>query len=425
VRIVYLHQYFNTPAMSGSTRSYEMARRLVQAGHDVHVVTSDQRDARTRGRRGWVQTEEAGIRVHWFNVPYANQMSNNSRIRAFARFAAQAAPKAARLDPDLVVATSTPLTIALPAVYSSRRRRVPMVFEVRDLWPELPIAVGALTNPIAIAGARWLERFAYCNAARIVALSPGMKDGIVNAGYPADQVSVIPNGCDLDLFEVDHAVSTEVRARYSWLGDRPLVVYAGTMGRINGVSYLARLAAATLSRDPNARFLVIGAGADAPNVRRTAEELGVLNRNFFMMPNVPKAEVPAILSAATIATSLFVDLKEMWANSANKFFDALAAKKPVAINYGGWHADLLANGAGLVFDPQNVEDGADKLVAVLRDQAWLRNASEAARSLSEQFSRDRMARELEQVLYAVAPGEARNIDFIARTPSFGVRSESR
>jgi glycosyltransferase involved in cell wall biosynthesis len=313
----------------------------------------------------------------------------------------------------------------LPAVYSSWRRRVPMVFEVRDLWPELPIAVGALTNPVAIAGARWLERFAYRNASRIVALSPGMKDGIVHTGYPADQVSIIPNGCDLDLFDVDQAVSTEVRARYSWLGDRPLVVYAGTMGRINGVSYLARLAAATLSRDPNARFLVIGAGADAPTVRRTAEELGVLNRNFFMMPNVPKAEVPAILSAATIATSLFVDLKEMWANSANKFFDALAAKKPVAINYGGWHADLLANGAGLVLDPHNVEEGADKLVAVLRDQAWLRNASDAARRLSEQFSRDRMGRELEQVLYSAAPGEARNVDFIARTASFGVPSESR
>ncbi len=420
MRLVYLHQYFNTPAMPGSTRSYEMARRLVLAGLEVHVVTSNRGHSASHTQQEWMTTEEAGIHVHWHTVPYSNKMGNGERMKAFARFASHAAPKASGLHPDLILATSTPLTIALPAVYASKRCRVPMVFEVRDLWPQLPIAIGALKNPVAIASARWLERFAYRHSARIVALSPGMRDGIVEAGYPADQVAVIPNSCDLELFDVDAERSDEVRRRLPWLGNRQLVIYTGTLGKINGVSYLARLASAMQKRDPEVRFLVIGSGIDEPNVRRTAGELGVLNKNFFMLPDVPKSEVPAILASATIATSLFVDLKEMWANSANKFFDALAARKPIAVNYGGWHADLLKEGAGLVLDPQDVEASANQLAASLGNAAWLQNASIAAGRLSEQFSRDRMARDLETVLHAALPVGSSKPEMRSAAPPFGV-----
>lgn len=425
MRLVYLHQYFNTPAMSGSTRSYEMARRLAQSGNEVHVVTSNRNANAAQAGLDWIQTEEAGIHVHWLTVPYSNHMGNGPRMKAFARFATHAAPRAAGLQPDLVLATSTPLTIALPGVFASKRCRVPMVFEVRDLWPELPIAIGALKNPIAIAGARWLERFAYRHSARIVALSPGMKDGIVATGYPAAQIAVIPNSCDSDLFDVDSTAGKEVRSRLPWLGDRQLVVYTGTLGRINGVSYLARLAAAMRSRDPEVRFLVVGSGSDEPNVRREAEDLGVLDRTFFMLSDVPKTEMPAILSAATIATSLFVDLKEMWANSANKFFDALAARKPVGINYGGWHADLLGGGAGLVLDPHDVEASADQLAASLLNPTWLQNASVAAGCLSEQFSRDRMAHDLETVLHATLAMDSGRFDTGLSPPSMDVPFEFR
>lgn len=399
MRIVYLHQYFNTPDMSGGTRSYEMARRLVAAGHEVHMVTS-QRDGQFVNSGEWVETEEAGIRVHWTPVPYSNCMGYRERIRAFLAFAWRSARRAARLGGDVVFATSTPLTIALPAVYAARKNRIPMVFEVRDLWPELPIAVGALKGFLPVTGARWLERFAYRNAARIVALSPGMKDGVVAAGYPSERVSVIPNSSDLDLFDVGPEAGEAVRQRYDWLGKRPLVVYAGTMGLINGVDYLARVAAVAQNIDPDVRFLVIGSGKQESQVRQVAQELGVFERNFFMLGNVPKREMPGWLSAASIATSLFVDLKEMWANSANKFFDALAAGRPIAINYGGWQADLIREtGAGLVLDPNDVEGAAEDLVRVVRNETWLRDAGAAARALArERFDRDKLAAQLEQVL---------------------------
>src|SRR5690625_3260213 len=155
MKIIYLHQYFNTPEMSGGTRSYEMARRLVTAGHEVHMITS-WRDP-DRADENWFETVEAGVNVHWLPVPYSNHMSYGERIKAFSRFAHQAGTKAKELQGDVIFATSTPLTIAIPAISASKKHKVPMVFEVRDLWPELPIAIGALNNPILKWAAKRLE----------------------------------------------------------------------------------------------------------------------------------------------------------------------------------------------------------------------------------------------------------------------------
>ena len=275
-----------------------------------------------------------------------------------------------------------------------------MVFEIRDLWPELPIAMGALKGRPAIAAAEWLERFAYRNAAHVVALSPGMKEGVVRTGYPAERVHVIPNSSDLALFDVPASVGKAYRAQNAWLGDRPLVVYIGTLGQINGVTYLAELAAKVRAEAPEVRFAVIGGGQTEELIRSRARELGVLGETFFMPGKMPKNQVPAILSAATFASSLFIDLKEMWDNSANKFFDGLAAGRPVMINYGGWQADILREtGAGLVLHPHDMDAAKDALLRALRDEAWLKDAGEKAQKLArERFARDILAEKLVGVL---------------------------
>ncbi len=383
--------------MEGGTRSFEMARRLVKAGHDVQIITSDQGDSKTR--RSWTSVE-SGIVVSWLHVPYSNLMGFWARVFAFLKFVFLASRKAMTLDGDLVFATSTPLTIILPAVVVAWRRNLPLVFEVRDLWPELPIAIGALKNPLLKRLAHWLERFSYANAERVIALSPGMQSGVKAAGYPPDRIAVIPNSSDLDLFQVEPGMGLDFRSRFPWLGDRPLLVYTGTLGQINGVEYLARLAAKVALLDPEIRFLVVGSGKMKSRVLQVAEDEQVLGRNFFMLEGMPKAEVPALLSAATLATSLFVNLEPMWANSANKFFDGLAAGRPIAINYGGWQADLLtASGAGIVLPHDDFDAAAALLVKRIRDEAWLNDARHAARQLAnEGFARDSLASEFEKVL---------------------------
>lgn len=406
MRITYLHQYFNTPDMSGGTRSYEMARRLVARGHEVNMVTSWR--SQDGAKKPFVTVED-GIRVHWLPVPYSNTMRYSQRLVAFARFVMASAKLAAKLPSDIVFATSTPLTIALPGVFAARRRRVPMVFEVRDLWPELPIAIGALRNPLAIRAARALERFAYRNAAHVVALSPGMRDGVVQAGYPTNQVSVIPNSADLSLFDPAGVDTQAFRRLHPELEQRPLVVYTGTMGKINGVRYLVDVAAAARDRASEACFVVVGSGQQEEVVRQAACEAGVLDRNFFLYPPVPKRDMPQVLAAADLALSLFVDLPAMWANSANKFFDALASGTPVAINYGGWQADWLhKTGAGLALPPQDTKTAAEEIDQWLaRPRAERQKAGGAARALAEQeFSRDDLAARLAEILESVAVGGA-------------------
>lgn len=398
MRIVYLHQYFVTPRMAGGSRSYEMARRLVAAGHEVHMITSDQ-EGHPAGST-WRESSEAGIHVHWTSVPYDNTMAYRKRIRAFLTFAWRAARKAAALRGDVIFATSTPLTIALPAVYASRRTRAPMVFEVRDLWPAVPIAIGAIRNPLAKRAASWLERFAYRHAGRIVALAPGMKDEIVVTGYPAQRVTVIPNGCDLASF-ADAEAGLALRRRFDWLGDRPLLVFAGTFGLVNGMDYLVRLAQAAARIDADVRIAAVGTGREFDRTRRLAIDAGVLDRNLFLLGRVPKNEAAAWTLAADMTIALFTGPEIVWRDAVqNKFFDSLAAGKPVANNFPGWQSKLAEQaGAGLIVSATDTQAAARDIVRALRDRDWMERAGRAARELAVgRFNRDALAQQLEGVL---------------------------
>ena len=404
MHILYLHQYFVPPDGAGGTRSYEFARRFVARGHRVSLVTSsaffppsyafDRRVSRL---------ELDGIDIRVIRIPYSNRLGYARRMAAFAEFAMACAGVASGLPrADVVLATSTPLTIAFPGIVAKRRHRAPLVFEVRDLWPELPIAIGALKNPIAKWAARLLERVAYRASERIVALSPGMKAGIEATGFPGERIHVIPNGCDLDLFGVPGQEALFPAALRRDAG--PIVMYAGTLGRINGVSYLVDIAAEVRDLAPDVRFVIAGDGAERERVVARARETGTLGTTLFVLDPFPKHLMPRVLASATLATSLFVDLPAMWNNSANKFFDALAAGAPVMINYSGWHADLLRqSGAGIAVPASDARGAAAELLGLLRDPRRVARARAAAARLARtRFDRDELAERMCTVLEAAA-----------------------
>lgn len=399
--------------MSGGTRSYEMARRMVAAGHEVHMVTS----FRETGcdSKSWFISNEAGINVHWFPVPYSNKMSYLQRIFAFFSFAKAARRKAIELDGNVVFATSTPLTIALPAVPASRKKKIPLVFEVRDLWPEMPIAMEALNNPLLRLAARWLERWAYRNSTAIVALSPGMKDGVIRTGFPADKVAVIPNSSDNEEFSYDAEAAKNFRANRKWLGDKPLLVYTGTFGKVNGVDYMVDLSKALLDIGSDIRILLVGSGSELDDVKSRAITTGVLNNNLFIEDPLPKKDIPALLSAATMASALFIDLPEMRPNSANKFFDSLASGTPVLLNYGGWMHDLVKkNDCGLAMWQKPIELVAKELNVKMNDSEWLEQTGKSAKALAEEeFDRDKLACQLMIVLDLIVKGRATEVVNIA------------
>ncbi len=396
MKIIYLYQYFATPGMTGGSFPYVLAKWLVGRGHEVHVVTSDTR----ADRSGWRETVEAGIHVHWRGVPYSNRMSYGRRLKAFAQFAWDAARRTARLPGEVIYAGSPPLTIALPAVHAARRKKVPLVFEVCDQWPATAIAAGALRSAPMIAAAKSLEKFAYRNSSHIVALSPDTKDGIVATGQSAERITTVPNRVNLDTFDVPEEQGHDFRAARDWLANRPLVVYTGSLGLVNGCEYLARLAAEVRKLDPEVRFLLVGTGREEEKVRGAAAELGVLDETFFMEPPVPVTEIPAVLSAADMATSPVIDRKPLWACSPSKLVDTLAASRPIVINHEGWIADIIRrNDCGLVLDPYDVQSASGELVNRIRDPIWTARARTSARLVAEEeFDHRKLLVQIETIL---------------------------
>jgi glycosyltransferase involved in cell wall biosynthesis len=409
MRILYIHQYFVPPDGPGVTRSYELARRLIAKGHRVCMITSsaDLPDHYRNLKSRVVRMEIAGIPLVIIDMPYRNEMTFGERMRVFLLFAVLASIQALRQPADVVFASSTPLTIAIPGMVAKLWHRIPMVFEVRDLWPELPIAVGALRNPLARGMARALEWLAYHASAQIVALSPGMAEGVQKRGIAPEKITVIPNSCDVELFDVPAPRGQRIRDCLPSLAEgQPLILYAGTFNFVNGLGYLVDIAAAMRDIAPEARFLLVGTGAKRGEIIDKAQSLGVLDNTMWVWDPLPKLEMPDVLAAATVATSLFIPLQPIWNNSANKFFDALAAGKPIAINYGGWQAALLKeSGAGIVLPADDPMRAAQLLASFVRDPHRLSRASAAARELARtHFHRDMMACKLETTLRQAVNG---------------------
>ncbi len=404
MKIIYLHQYFYTPNMIGvaGIRSYEFGRRLAAAGHRVEMVTSATSPP-PDAPNGWYETEEAGIHVHWLPVPYSNKISFRKRIAAFLRFAWKSGWKAVRLEGDVIFATSGPLTIALPAVFAALVKRKPLVFEVRDLWPEGAIQLGLLRNPLARFGCRALERITYRFSRHIVALSPGMKAGVVSTGVPAEKVSVIPNASDLDFFDPG-ATGGRMREKFGLDGKFSLA-YFGTMGMANGLGYVLDAAAVLKRRGVrDVLFLLHGDGmrrADLEERARTEQ----LDNVVFSDPVEAKSEVAEVMAAVDVCMTIYANYPVLATCSPNKLFDTFAAAKPALTNMPGPLQSLLEdNRCGVFVDPGSPEDFADKVVE-LKEKApeELAEMGKNGRALGERiFDRDKLARKLNLILESVA-----------------------
>jgi len=402
MKILYLHQYFATPESNAGTRSYEMAKRLVKSGHDVTFITSSAYFSDNYNLNyGWNLIDIEGIKLHVLHLAYSNKDSFFKRILKFIRFSVSSTVKSFSIKADVVFATSTPLTIAIPGVIYSKCKKRPLVFEVRDLWPELPVAAGVIKNKLIIKFATWLEKYTYKNSTRLIGLSPGMCDGIIKHGISPDKVTLATNSCDTSLFDVSEDVGIEyLKSKLGFVNGRKLIVYTGTFGLINNVSYIVSLAKAAQNSNPNLCFVAIGDGMEKEKIISEARALGVYNKNLYFLDPVPKTEIVRLLSAADLSLSLFGPVKEMWHNSANKLFDALASKTPIAINYGGWQKDFIKeHKCGLVLEADDYKASSMLISDFLDSKSDYEVAVNSCKTLAyEHFSRDMMATRVEKTL---------------------------
>ena len=405
MNILYLHQYFATRKGTTGTRSYEFARHLVGKGHRVTMMTSGLENCEFPVPEGkqYAEFETEGIHVVAIAAAYNDPqvgtgMSGLQRMFKFYQFAWLACRVGKKLPaPDVVFATHTPLTIGLAGLTLGQYFKVPFVFEVRDLWPEALVNVGALKNPPAIW---WLERMAkktYAGAKHIVALSPGMKEGIVRAGVPADKITVIPNASDLDLFGPDIDGSAE-RQRLG-LKDRFAAIYFGAMGLANGLEYVIEAARILAERRSNHIVLVLlGSGGKRAGLEKLANEYELKNV-IFSDPASDKEQLTRIVAGCDVCLTIYRASKEhTW--SPNKMFDALAAGKPVLINVPGWLGETIEkNNCGRCLDANHPETLADALVELAGNPELCRQMGKKARGLAErQFDRVKLAGIFEKVL---------------------------
>lgn len=370
MRLLYIHQYFRFPEQSGGTRSYDLATSFVKRGIQVTVISGIVTE-RINKKEKWNVFEREGIKFYILNSPYYNKMSFKRRIASFLYFMWNASIKALQIDCDCILATSTPLTVAIPALIRKWIKKTPYVFEARDVWPEVPIRMGFIKNSIVIKFLYWFEKLVYKNASSIVSLSIGM-DKNIKSRYSNNKSTIIPNISEISRFSnVIGTVPINVPIQ-----NKKIVLYAGSISIVNGIKYVVDLAYETLKFDPNIVYFIFGNGRDKDDVRKYAKEKDVLDKNFFMFDPVKKDDLPYIYSIATVGSSFVIDNPILWDNSANKFFDTLAASKPIVINYKGWQAeDIKKNNVGYILSPQVNEDEANKFIRYINNDELLKEQS--------------------------------------------------
>ncbi|MEN9633906.1 MAG: hypothetical protein RL077_2310 [Verrucomicrobiota bacterium] len=411
MHVLYFHQHFTTPDGAGGTRSYEFARALVAKGHRVTMVCGQSAtgglslpwDAKARWHRGIID----GIDVIALPLAYSNRTGLARRSWVFVRYAWRSIGLALRADYDVLFATSTPLTTALPGIAMKLvRRGKPFVFEVRDLWPELPRALG-MKNPLLLGGMSVLEWLGYRTADACIGLAPGIAEGIRRRAPRDRRVVTIPNGCDLDLFTPAKRIKPLDLA-----GIEPgdfVAGFTGAHGVANGLDAVLNAAAELKRRGrTDIKLVLIGDGNQKDRLVARAKTEALTNCLFF--PPVKKTEIARITASFDCGLQILADVPAFYrGTSPNKFFDYISSGVAVLNNYPGWLADMIVRqGAGIVVAPQDPAAMADGLIRLADDNEFCRTMGRRARTLAEtQFNRADLAAQWVSVMETCAPGEFR------------------
>lgn len=383
MKLVYLHQYFKFPNENGGTRSYDLSSKFIESGMNVVVITTTSEEIYKKKK--WTVLFRDGIEVHYLYLPYDNSFSKIKRISTFFKFLIYSSFRLIKLKCDIVLSTSTPLTIGIPAIFKKIINGTPFIFETRDVWPEAVIAIGAIKNSVVVKLLYKLEFYIYKKASAIVPLSIDMQKSIITR-YPQfkDKTNiVIENISEINRFtEVKGKIDVE---RVIGFKPRFSVLYAGTFGQVNGIDKVVELAVETYKIDPTVVFILIGSGAKKKEVIDLAKDKGVYNKNIFILEPISKEELPLWYNSVSMGSSFVIDIKELWANSANKFFDTLAAKKPILINHEGWQANIIRQrNIGYVLPVNIDEDTAYDFITYTREFELYSEQSKNAFSLAEE-----------------------------------------
>jgi len=403
VRILYLTEYFQTPAEGGLMRTWEIAKYLVDHGHEVSVVVAaphhitGEIPAAVRGRL-WHRSTIEGIDVTKVWAPSTFRASYWHRLRYYLSAPTLALAASIGRRADVVIASSPPFFLGPGAYLLSRAKRVPFVLEMRDAWLEFAIASGMVPRPIVgmlTAMQRWLLR----HADRVVAVTPGLYR-LANSTLPRrshGKVILVMNGYEEDVFrDVDPGLAQRICDQWR-LHSRFIVIYAGTLGLARDGLTLVR-AARELKDLPEVQFVFLGEG------ERRAEMLEYVQRhelgNCLFVPMQPRRDVPAWLAVSAVGINATRRGEAQESSLSNKIFDYLGAGIPVVFSGDGDTVDFLVRSGGGIIVPSEDAKGMAAAIRNLHDDAELRRKLGASGRafVIENFSRSKLVAPLERML---------------------------
>jgi len=399
MHILLIHQAFASLDEPGGTRHHELARYLASQGHRVTIIaspisylTGKSRFARIR----WCERQTDGelitiLRTYTFA---ALHRSFTFRLVSFFSFMLSSFLIGLGVKQvDLVWGTSPPIFQGITAWVLARMKRVPFLFEVRDLWPAFAVAVGVLKSPLLVRLSEWLERFLYRRADVVVVNSPGYIQHVQRRG--ARQVELVPNGTDTSMFtpEVDGAAFRLANV----LGSKFIVLYAGAHGLSNDLDVVLEAARLLLNRK-DIQIILLGDGKDKPILQSQAQRLGLENLTF--LPPIPKLEMPAVLAAADACIAILKPVEMYKTTYPNKVFDYMAAGKPVILAIDGVIREVVESAqGGIPVSPGNPQELARAILRLADEPELAHQMGQQARAyVVSHFDRVTLASQLMQIM---------------------------
>ena len=388
MKILIFYQYFGTPKGSWSTRYYEFARRWVAAGHKVTIVTAPYEKSDIKATRFIEKQNIEGIDLIVINTPDSNRSTILKRAFNSMMFSVTASWFAITQKVNIVIASSGPITIGIPAIAAKIFRRKPLVFEIRDLWPGGGIEMGKIKNKLVIKAALFFEEYLYHKADLVVTCSEGQKDNIINR-FPEVKCLTVPHGGDLDLFG-KKAMGSNVAIP----AGPKIFTHLGSLGFIHNCKFIleAAIKIKEMGREDEIKIIFIGDGAERNELEAIKSKHNLGNVEFMGLK--PKIELPHWVGISR--ASLFTTLNNVTQNTScpNKIFDSFAAGVPIIQTTTGWIKEMVQKEqCGINVCPENPIELAQTILLIAEDDKMHHEMSKnATRIAYTLFNRDTLAK---------------------------------
>ena len=397
MKVLLIHQAFQTMTGAGGTRHFEFAKRWIGPENQFVVVASDVSylDGKKIEAKAQ-QNEQGGIQVIHAKTPNYIHRGFFWRIVAFSLYMFSSFWSAIRVkNVDLVMGTSPSLFQAFSAAWVAIFKRKPFLLEVRDLWPDFAIEMGVLKSRVLIFLAKRVESFIYWRAKHILVNSPAYVDYLIGKGIKPEKISLIPNGVDPAMFEGD-ADPKRIRDEFN-LGGKYVVTYTGAIGPANDIPTIVR-GAERIKNRTDIHFLLVGGGKALEEIKALVAKKSLENVTIAGVRQ--KSEMADVLAASDACVATLQNIPMFKMTYPNKIFDYMAASKPIVLGIDGVIRKVVEDGQGGIFvEPGDDEKLAEAVVWMFENQTEANKMGvSGSHYVTTHFNREHHAKEFSDLI---------------------------